>query len=147
MKALVYHGNRDLRLEAIPDPEPGPGEVRLRIDYCGICATDVEEYVYGPNHIYHDKPNPLTGKQAPLVVGHETSGTVEKLGAGVSGTRLTTVAIPLVWGSPSVSVSTGVMVQLSWSPGASPWSPGTRVASAASCTAVSAPSSAWRVHW
>ena len=85
MKALVYHGNRDLRLEAVPDPEPGPGEVRLRIDYCGICATDVEEYVYGPNHIYHDEPNPLTGRKTPIVVGHETTGTVEQLGDGVSG--------------------------------------------------------------
>ena len=85
MKALVYHGNRDLRLESVPDPEPGAGDVRLRMDYCGICATDVEEYVYGPKFIFHDEPNPLTGKKTPLITGHEITGTVEKLGAGVSG--------------------------------------------------------------
>ena len=85
MKALVYHGNRDLRLESVPDPEPGDGDVRLRMDYCGICATDVEEYVYGPKFIFHDEPNPLTGKKTPMITGHEITGTVEKLGDGVSG--------------------------------------------------------------
>ena len=85
MKALVYHGTRDLRLESVPDPEPGEGEVRLRIDYCGICATDVEEYVYGPKFIFHDEPNALTGRKTPIITGHETTGTVEKLGDGVSG--------------------------------------------------------------
>ena len=85
MKALVYHGNRDLRLESVPDPEPSEGEVRLRIDYCGICATDVEEYVYGPKFIFHDEPNALTGKKTPIVTGHEITGTIEKLGDGVSG--------------------------------------------------------------
>ena len=85
MKALVYHGNRDLRLESVPDPEPGPGDIRLRMDYCGICATDVEEYVYGPKFIFHDEPNPLTGRSTPMITGHEITGTVEKLGDGVSG--------------------------------------------------------------
>jgi (R,R)-butanediol dehydrogenase/meso-butanediol dehydrogenase/diacetyl reductase len=85
MKALVYHGNRDLRLECVPDPEPGAGDIRLRMDYCGICATDVEEYVYGPKFIFHDEPNPLTGKKTPMITGHEITGTIEKLGSGVSG--------------------------------------------------------------
>ena len=85
MKALVYHGNRDLRLESVPDPEPGAGDIRLRMDYCGICATDVEEYVYGPKFIFHDEPNPLTGKKTPMITGHEITGTIEKLGSGVSG--------------------------------------------------------------
>ena len=85
MKALVYHGNRDLRLESVPDPEPGADDIRLRMDYCGICATDVEEYVYGPKFIFHDEPNPLTGKKTPMITGHEITGTIEKLGSGVSG--------------------------------------------------------------
>ena len=85
MKALVYHGNRDLRLESVPDPKPGAGDIRLRMDYCGICATDVEEYVYGPKFIFHDEPNPLTGKKTPMITGHEITGTIEKLGSGVSG--------------------------------------------------------------
>ena len=85
MKALVYHGNKDLRLEAVPDPVPAPGEIKLRIDYCGICATDIEEYLYGPKFIFGDTPNPLTGKSVPLITGHEITGTVvEGSGEGVA---------------------------------------------------------------
>ncbi len=92
MKALVYHGNKDLRLETVPDPVPLPGEVKLRIDYCGICATDIEEYLYGPVFIAADAPNPITGKKMPMITGHEITGTVAALGdvedsrnRGVSG--------------------------------------------------------------
>jgi (R,R)-butanediol dehydrogenase/meso-butanediol dehydrogenase/diacetyl reductase len=85
MKALVYHGNKDLRLEAVPEPVPAPGEIKLRIDYCGICATDIEEYLYGPKFIFGDTPNPLTGKSVPLITGHEITGTiVEGSGEGVA---------------------------------------------------------------
>ena len=84
MRALVYHGNQDLRLETVPDPVPGPAEVRLRIDYCGICATDIEEYVYGPKFISAE-PSPITGKGMPLVVGHEMTGTVVETGGDVTG--------------------------------------------------------------
>ena len=84
MRALVYHGNQDLRLETVPDPVPGPAEVRLRIDYCGICATDIEEYVYGPKFISAE-PSPITGKGMPLVVGHEMTGTVFETGGDVTG--------------------------------------------------------------
>ena len=85
MKALVYHGNKDLRLEAVPEPVPAPGEIKLRIDYCGICATDIEEYLYGPKFIFGDTPNPLTGKSVPLITGHEITGTVvDGSGEGVS---------------------------------------------------------------
>ena len=83
MKAIVYHGNRDLRLEEVPEPEPPPGEVKLRVDYCGICATDIEEYEYGPKFIAHDAPHPLTGRSIPLVIGHELTGTVVATGDGV----------------------------------------------------------------
>ena len=76
MRAMVYHGNRDLRLEEVPDPAPAAGEVTLRIDYCGICATDIEEYEYGPLFIDHQAPHPLTGKMMPVITGHEVTGTV-----------------------------------------------------------------------
>jgi len=82
MKAIVYHGNRDLRLETVEEPDPGTGQVKLRIDYCGICATDIEEYEYGPVFIA-DTPSPLTGKSIPLVTGHELTGTVVEAGKGV----------------------------------------------------------------
>lgn len=85
MKCLVYHGNKDLRLESALDPTPGPGEVKLRIDYCGICATDIEEYLYGPKFIASDPPNPLTGKTLPTITGHEMTGTVVESAADVEG--------------------------------------------------------------
>ena len=66
MKALVYHGNRDLRLETVPEPHPKSNEVRLRIDYCGICATDIEEYLYGPLFISGDAPTLSPASGCPL---------------------------------------------------------------------------------
>lgn len=88
MKALVYHGNKDLRVEDVPEPSPAPGWVKLRVDYCGICATDVEEYLYGPKFIFGDTPNPITGVKMPLITGHEVTGTVVELGRGVSSLRV-----------------------------------------------------------
>ena len=85
MRALVYHGNKDLRLETVSDPKPGPGEVKLRVDYCGICATDIEEYLYGPKFISSDPPNPLTGRSIPLITGHELTATVVEASPGVEG--------------------------------------------------------------
>ena len=52
MRAMVYRGNRNLNLEVVPEPNAEEGEVKLEVDYCGICATDIEEYLYGPK----DKP-------------------------------------------------------------------------------------------
>ena len=81
MKALVYHGNRDLRVQNWPDPTPRPGEALLRVDYCGICATDIEEYLYGPAFIAGEEPNPVTGKKMPMVTGHEITATVLEVNA------------------------------------------------------------------
>ncbi len=84
MLALRYHGNKDIRLEDIPVPEPGEGEVRVRVTYTGICATDIEEWQHGPLWVQHGSPNPLTGRETPLTLGHEITGHVEKVGAGVT---------------------------------------------------------------
>ncbi len=67
----LYHGNRDLRLETVPDSKPGHDEVLIHVDYYGICATDVEEYLHGPIFISGDKPNPITGKKILLISSHE----------------------------------------------------------------------------
>ena len=84
MKALVYHGNKDLRVEEVLEPETQQGQVKLAVDFCGICATDIEEYLYGPVFISGDAPNPVTGKMMPLVTGHEITGTVIEIAPGVS---------------------------------------------------------------
>ena len=88
MKAVVYHGNRDIRIEDVPEPIPNAEEVKLRIDYCGICATDVEEYLYGPKFISHDVPNSITGKKLPLITGHEMTGTVIERGSNIKNIEL-----------------------------------------------------------
>ncbi|MCJ7493735.1 MAG: alcohol dehydrogenase catalytic domain-containing protein, partial [Deltaproteobacteria bacterium] len=48
MKKAVYHGIRDVRVEEVEEPNPGPQEVKIRIQYCGICGSDLHEYLHGP---------------------------------------------------------------------------------------------------
>jgi (R,R)-butanediol dehydrogenase / meso-butanediol dehydrogenase / diacetyl reductase len=82
MRAAVYHGRRDLRLESIPEPEPGPGDVKLRVLYNGICGSDLHEYYDGPVTT-RLTPHPLTGVKNPVVLGHELCGEVVACGAAV----------------------------------------------------------------
>lgn len=86
MRALRYHGIRDLRLEDVPAPVAGPGELLLRVSVVGVCGTDAAEYVHGP-HLYwpHPQPHPASGHAGPVIPGHELVGVVEAVGAGVSG--------------------------------------------------------------
>ncbi len=72
MRAAVYRGINDVRVETVPVPEIGPGEVLVKINTCGICGTDLKKIHTGS----HD---------APRVFGHEMSGTVAKVGQGVIG--------------------------------------------------------------
>ncbi len=88
MQALVYHGNKDLRLQDVPEPKPKAGEVKVRITHTGICATDIEEWQFGPLWVQTGKPNPLTGRMAPLVMGHETTGHIAALGTGASNVKV-----------------------------------------------------------
>jgi (R,R)-butanediol dehydrogenase/meso-butanediol dehydrogenase/diacetyl reductase len=85
MRAARWHGRRDVRVDEVPTPCPGAGELLLRVGWCGICGTDLEEYLAGPLIIPTESPNGLTGKMAPVVLGHEFAGTVAELGPGVSG--------------------------------------------------------------
>jgi (R,R)-butanediol dehydrogenase / meso-butanediol dehydrogenase / diacetyl reductase len=86
MKAARFHAQRDLRIEDVPEPELRPGTVKIAVAWCGICGTDLHEFLEGP--IFIPQPghsHPLTGEAAPVIMGHEFSGTVEELGEGVSG--------------------------------------------------------------
>jgi (R,R)-butanediol dehydrogenase/meso-butanediol dehydrogenase/diacetyl reductase len=85
MKAARWYGRGDVRIEDVPRPEPAAGELLLRVSWCGICGTDVEEFVSGPTIIPVDAPNGLTGRSAPLTLGHEFVGTVAEVGPGVAG--------------------------------------------------------------
>src|SRR3954462_4053767 len=72
MAALVCHEDGTLVVEQVPVPEPGPGDVLLRISHCGICGTDLHWVSGRPAH-------------GPIVLGHEYSGVVVALGRDVTG--------------------------------------------------------------
>jgi (R,R)-butanediol dehydrogenase / meso-butanediol dehydrogenase / diacetyl reductase len=82
MRAAVFHGPRDLRVESVAEPEPGPGDVKLRVFYNGICGSDLHEYYDGPMTT-RTTPHPLTGVQNPVILGHELSAEVVSCGSGV----------------------------------------------------------------
>jgi len=87
MKAAVYHGTGDIRVEDVPDPgDPGPGLVLLRNRLCGICGTDLHEFRHGPN-LPTVEPHVLTGAAMPQILGHEFSAEVIAVGEGVSTVR------------------------------------------------------------
>lgn len=89
MKAAVWHGSKDVRVEDFPEPPaPGPKEVKIKVHWCGICGSDLHEYDAGPIFIPATAPHPLTGVQAPLVLGHEFSGEVVEVGKEVQGWKV-----------------------------------------------------------
>jgi L-idonate 5-dehydrogenase len=75
MKAIVAHAAKDLRIEVHPRPEPGPGQVLIRMKTGGICGSDL-------HYFNHGGFGPITLKQ-PMVLGHEVAGVIETLGEGV----------------------------------------------------------------
>jgi len=79
MRAIRWYAPGDVRLESVPDPHPGPAEVVVRVEWCGLCGTDLHEYTDGPILI-PSKPHPLTGKTSPVTLGHEFAGTVAEVG-------------------------------------------------------------------
>jgi (R,R)-butanediol dehydrogenase/meso-butanediol dehydrogenase/diacetyl reductase len=84
MRALRFHAARDLRVEEVDEPAgPGPNDVVVRIAACGICGTDLHEYVAGPI-VTPVEPHPLTGAQNPQILGHEFAGDVVAIGADVT---------------------------------------------------------------
>ncbi len=83
MKALVWHGKEDVRISDVPEPSAGKGEVKIKIQACGICGSDLHEYRSGPV-IIPRKPHPLTGNEPPVIIGHEFAGDVVEVGEGVN---------------------------------------------------------------
>src|SRR3954471_8320937 len=83
MRAVRYHAARDIRVEEEPEPDGlGPHEVLIRPRFCGICGTDLHEYVAGPI-VTPTEPHPLTGAQNPQILGHEFSADVLAVGPDV----------------------------------------------------------------
>jgi L-iditol 2-dehydrogenase len=72
MRAVVYRGINDMRVETVPVPKIGPGELLIKIATCGICGTDLKKIHMGSH-------------SAPRIFGHEMAGIVAEAGAGVTG--------------------------------------------------------------
>ena len=81
MRAVVCHGAGDYRLERLPVPSPGPGEVLARIRYAGICASDLKCYLGAPM-FWGTAQVPGGYCQPPITAGHEFIAEVVSLGAG-----------------------------------------------------------------
>jgi len=86
MKACILRSpapieSNPLRLDDLPKPKPGPGEVLIRVHACGVCRTDL--------HVIEGELEP---RKSPIVPGHQVVGTIEELGSGASrfpaGTRV-----------------------------------------------------------
>ena len=71
MRAAVYKGVKDIRVEEVPEPKAGRGEVKIKVKYCGICGSDLHEYQHG---LFPESP-----------FGHEACGEVVEVGSGVKG--------------------------------------------------------------
>jgi (R,R)-butanediol dehydrogenase/meso-butanediol dehydrogenase/diacetyl reductase len=86
MRAARFHGPGDIRIDDVPDPRVQPGQVEVSVDWCGICGTDLHEFLEGPIFIPpKGAPHPLTGVEMPVVLGHEFAGVVSAVGSGVTG--------------------------------------------------------------
>jgi L-idonate 5-dehydrogenase len=77
MEALVIHAPGDLRVEEVPTPELGPGQLRVRVRCGGICGSDLHYYQHGGFGTVRIKE--------PMVLGHEVAGMIEAVGAGAGG--------------------------------------------------------------
>ena len=71
MRAVVYRGVNEMRVETVPVPAIGPGELLVRVATCGICGTDLKKIHTGSH-------------SAPRIFGHEMAGTIVKVGQGVT---------------------------------------------------------------
>ncbi|KIW63540.1 chlorophyll synthesis pathway protein BchC [Phialophora macrospora] len=82
MKAARFHGRRDLRVDEVEPPHIKDGQALIEIEWCGICGSDLHEYLVGPRVIpTKERPHPLTGAVLPVTMGHEFCGRVSKVAA------------------------------------------------------------------
>ncbi|RAQ54996.1 alcohol dehydrogenase [Aspergillus flavus] len=78
MKAARFYAARDIRIEEVEPPQGSDEKALVQVEWCGICGSDINEYVQGPMSIPHTRtgPHPLTGDILPVTLGHELSGRI-----------------------------------------------------------------------
>jgi threonine dehydrogenase-like Zn-dependent dehydrogenase len=77
VRAALFHGGTDIRVQDVPQPVPGPGEVLVRVRAAGICGSDL--------HGYRDPVRKRQAHSQPYMTGHELAGEIAVLGHGVQG--------------------------------------------------------------
>ncbi len=85
MLAAILHGQEDLRLETVPDPTPGPGEIVIAVGAATTCGTDLKVWRRG-GHARMLKP--------PALFGHEAAGTIAAIGSGVTHWQIGDRVVP-----------------------------------------------------
>ena len=80
MRAVVTHGPKDYRIEQVPVPKPGPGEILIEVEAVGICASDMKCWLGGPLFWGNDGAGGYV--EGPVIAGHEYAGRVVQLGDG-----------------------------------------------------------------
>jgi (R,R)-butanediol dehydrogenase / meso-butanediol dehydrogenase / diacetyl reductase len=95
MKAAVYHGPLDVRVEEVPEPgPPGPDEVLVAPLVGSLCGTDVTEFLAGPKRIPLHHAHPVSGHQGPVILGHEFMGIVVEVGTAVTDLHVGQRVVP-----------------------------------------------------
>lgn len=89
MRAARFYDQKDIRIEEIEEPALQPGTVAIDVAWCGICGTDLHEYLEGPIFVPPaGHPHPISGECAPVTLGHEFSGTITALGEGITDLKV-----------------------------------------------------------
>jgi (R,R)-butanediol dehydrogenase / meso-butanediol dehydrogenase / diacetyl reductase len=82
MKAAVIYGAKDLRVENISEPAVTPGNVKVKVEWAGICGSDLHAYHHGMG--LPVEPHSVSGRKLPLTFGHEFAGVVVEIGENVT---------------------------------------------------------------
>lgn len=83
MKAARYYGKGDIRVDNVEEPQPGPGQLLIDVEWCGICGSDLHEYLIGPTALpTKEHPNSISGHSSPITLGHELCGKVRSPPSG-----------------------------------------------------------------
>lgn len=88
MKAVRWHNARDIRVEEVEEPKAGKGKVKIKVEWAGICGSDLHEYAAGPIFVPVQEPHPVSKDVAPIIMGHEFSGQVVEVGEGVTKVKV-----------------------------------------------------------
>ncbi|WP_071435384.1 2,3-butanediol dehydrogenase [Bacillus kwashiorkori] len=84
MKAAVWYGVKDVRVEEVAEPVVTTGKVKVKVEWGGICGSDLHAYLGGLSMETH----PITGKKPPLTLGHEFSGTIVEVAEDVTSHKV-----------------------------------------------------------